>query len=132
MKKIMLASTLLVLSVLSSSAMAEWVRIYGDDKMNAYADSASIRKKGNVTKVFSLFDFRDENTLKEGAAYQSIVRETDFNCKQNQQRMVSFVIYSGKMAKGKVVESGDETQDWKTVSREQVARDMKKYVCSND
>jgi hypothetical protein len=132
MKKLTLASTLFVLSVMSGNALAEWVRIYGDDKMNAYADSASIRQKGNISKVVSLFDFREGKTLEEGEAYQSVVRETEFNCKQNQQRMVSFSIYSGKMAKGKVVESGDEAQDWKTVSREQVARDMKKYVCSKD
>jgi hypothetical protein len=132
MKRLKLLAVFLMLSGMSSAALAEWVRIYGNDQLNAYADAASIRKKGNITKVIALFDFRDERVLKDGMPYQSIVRETEFNCKQNQQRMVSFAIYSAKMAKGKIVESGDEAQDWKTVSREQVARDMKKYVCSRD
>ena len=131
-KRLKLLAVFLLLSGMSSSALAEWVRIYGNDQLNAYADAASIRKKGNISKVVSLFDFREERVLKDGTPYQSIVRETEFNCKQNQQRMVSFAIYSAKMAKGKIVESGEEPQDWKTVSREQLARDMKKYVCSRD
>jgi hypothetical protein len=129
MKKIILASALLFLSLSSSNVWAEWVRIYGNDKMDAYADSGTIRKKGNITRVYTLFDFRNENVLKEGGAYQSIVRETEFNCKQNQQRMLSFTIFSGKMGKGRIVETGEETQDWKTVSREQVAKDMKQFAC---
>ena len=96
MKRINLLVVFLLLSGMSGGASAEWVRIYGNDKLNAYADATSIRKKGNITKVLSLFDFREERVLKDGAPYQSIIRETEFNCKQNQQRMVSFAIYSAK------------------------------------
>lgn len=132
MKSLKLLLVFLLLSGMSSVALAEWVRIYGNDQLNAYADASSIRKRGNITKVVSLFDFREVRVLKDGTPYHSIIREAEFNCKQNQQRMVSFAIYSAKMAKGKIVESGEETQDWKTVSREQIARDMKKYVCSKE
>lgn len=133
MKRFLLASSLLSLFVLSGSAWADWVKVYGNDKMTAYADNATLRKKGNTTRIYSLFDFKNENALpKEAGVYQSIVRETEFNCKQNQQRMLSFTIFAGKMGKGKVVETGEDAQDWKTVSREQVAKEMKKFACNTD
>jgi hypothetical protein len=132
MKKIIFAAVVLWVTAASNSAMAEWVRVNGNDKLNAYADPSSVRKKGNITKITSLFDFRAENSLSDGSVYLSIIRETEFNCKQNQQRMVAYSIHAAKMGKGKVLESGSEPQDWKRSSREAIALSMKNFACSRN
>ena len=131
MKKTMMAGLMVLLAVLSSSAAAEWVRVHNNEKLVAFADSSSIRKKGNILKVLSLFDFKTENLLSDGEPYNSIIRETEFNCKENLQRMISFSIHSGRMGKGKVLEIGNDPQDWKPVSRENIAVDMKDYTCGH-
>lgn len=120
-----------LLGIMSTNAAADWVRVYSNDKLVAFADSSSIRKKGNILKVLSLFDFKAENVLTDGESYNSIIRETEFNCKDNQQRMISFSIHSGKMGKGKMLESGSDPQDWKPVSKEAVAVEMRDYACGN-
>lgn len=129
MKKTILAGLMVFLVVVSTSATADWVRVHGNEKLIAFADSSSIRKKGNILKVLSLFDFKAENTLSDGSTYMSIIRETEFNCKENLQRMVSFSIHSGKMGKGEVMESGSDPQDWKPVSKEGIAVDMMEFTC---
>jgi hypothetical protein len=132
MKKLLFAILVLLGTAASSSAMADWVRVHGNDKLNAYADTSSVRKKGNITKISSLFDFKVENSLSDGSVYLSIIRETEFNCKHNQQRMVAYSIHSARMGKGKVLESGEEPQEWKRVSRDAIALGMKNFACSRD
>lgn len=132
MKKTMLACVLVILAVASTGARAEWVRIQSNDKLTAYADSSAIRKKLYIVKVLSLFDFKSEGTLADGSPYLSIIRETEFNCRENLQRMVSFSIQSGKMGKGKVLESGSDPQDWKPVSKESIAAAMREFACGNN
>ena len=131
MKNLYLSAVMVFSSVVSSDACAEWVRIYGNEKMTAYADPSSIRSKGNIVRISSLFDFKTEAVLNDGNIYLSTVRETEFNCRENLQRMVGYSIYSGKMGKGKMLDSGSDAQEWKPVSKIKVAIDIKEYACDS-
>ena len=48
MKKLLLT---LMLAVVSTSAMAEWVEVGTTDSHLVYADPASIRKVGDIVKI---------------------------------------------------------------------------------
>ena len=117
---------------ISGSVMADWDKVYSNDKLIVFADPSSIRRKGNIVKVSTLFDFKAENTYSDGSLYMSIMRETEFNCKDNLQRMVSYSIHSGKMGKGRLVDSGTSPQDWKQVSKANIALDMKTFACDSE
>lgn len=132
MKKIILASLVLLMAVLSNSAMAEWVRVHSNDKVTVYADPATVRKRLYVVKIWTLFDFKTENVLSDGNQYMSIMREAEFNCRENQQRMISYSIHAGRMGKGKALDSGNEPQEWKPVSKTSIALDMKRYACDRN
>ena len=132
MKKIILAMLALLTTLVSTSAMAEWVRVHGNDKVTVYAAPSTMRKKLHVVRIMTLFDFRAENVLADGNQYLSIMREAEFNCRENQQRMISYSIHSGRMGKGKVLDSDSEPQDWKPVSRASIALDMKKFACEKN
>ena len=117
---------------ISGSVMADWDKVYSNDKLIVFADPSSIRRKGNIVKLLTLFDFKAENTYSDGSLYMSIMRETEFNCKDNLQRMVSYSIHSGKMGKGRLVDSGASPQDWKPVSKANIALDMKTFACDSE
>lgn len=127
-----MAGFAILLAVASTGARAEWVRVHSNDKLIAYADTSTVRKKLNIAKIWSLFDFKTEGVLSDGSLYLSIMRETEFNCRENLQRMMSFTIHSGKMGKGKVLESGSDPQDWKPVSKESIAVNMKEFACGRN
>ena len=132
MKKIIFVILVILTTLVSTSAMAEWIRVHGNDKVTVYADPSTIRKKLYVVRIMTLFDFRAENVLADGNQYMSIMREAEFNCREKQQRMISYSIYSGKMGKGKVLDSGSEPQEWKPVSRASIALDMKNFACEKN
>ncbi len=129
MKKIFFGSLLLSLSFAANCALAEWVWVASNDKVTAYADPSSIRKRLNVVKIWTLFDYKVGGALSDGTPYWSVMRETEFNCKENFQRMTGYAIHAGKMGKGGLVESGSEAQEWKPVSRVAMAAQMKRYAC---
>lgn len=52
------AIVMLLLVVVSGSAGAAWVKIDGTDDETTYADPATIRKAGNMVKMWSRFDFK--------------------------------------------------------------------------
>lgn len=116
----------------SMSVLGEWFRVSGNDKVTAYADTTSVRQKGNIVRVTSLFDFKVENLVEDGTPYLSVVRETEFNCKDRVQHMVGYTIYSGNMAKGRVLDKGSDPQDWKPVSPSGIANSMRNFACSRD
>jgi len=130
--KILFLASLMFLTVTSGNAMAEWVRVSSNDKVTTYADPGAARKRLNIVKIWTLFDFKAENTLSDGSQYYSIMRETEFNCRENLQRMLSYSIYSGRMGKGKILESGAEPQELKPVSKANIAQEMKNFACSKD
>jgi hypothetical protein len=129
MKKILLAAVVLLMTVASGSALAEWVWVASSDKVTAYADPSSMRKKLNIVKLWTLFDYKTEGALTDGSPFLSVMRETEFNCKDNFQRMTGYSIHSGRLGKGKTLESGNEPQEWKPVSRSAMALQMKKFAC---
>jgi len=131
MSKLFFGSFLL-LSVVCSDAFGDWVRLNGNDKMTSYADSSSLRVKGNIVRISSLFDFKIENTLSDGSVYLSTVRESEFNCRENLQRMVGYSIFSGRMGRGTLLDSATDPQDWKPVSKSSVAIGMKEYACRSN
>jgi hypothetical protein len=132
MKRIILAALMMLTAGVSASALAEWVRVSGNDRVTAYADPGTLRKRGNIVKITSLFDFKEENTFADGSPYISVLRESEFNCKDNVQHMISYAIYSGNMARGHVVDKGGEPQDWKTVSPSNMALAMRDYACKRE
>lgn len=116
----------------SNSVLADWNRVSGNDKVTAYADNSTIRKKGNLVKIWSLFDFKNENTMSDGGSYLSVMRETEFNCKDHVQHMLSYSIHSGNMGKGRVLDKGGDPQDWKPVSQSAIATAMMGFACSKE
>lgn len=132
MKDSILFAALMLMSVVSSSAMAEWVKVQGNENVTAYADPSTVRNRLGIAKVTSLFDFRQKNVRSDESEFFSTIRETEFNCKGNLQRMAGFSIYTGSMGRGKLLASGSEPQDWKPVSKFSIAIAMKNFACNRD
>ena len=91
-----------LLAVFSMSVMAEWTRVSGDNDSTAYADLATIRKAGNKVKMWDLADFKVVQTT-DGKRYLSMESQSEYDCKEETSRTLTFVWYSKNMAAGKAV-----------------------------
>jgi surface-adhesin protein E len=119
--------TLLVLS--SGPAGAEWVAIGStDDGMTAYADPDTIRRKGEMVKMWSLFDFQIMQYV-EGIPSLSKKGHSEYDCAEERLRLLALEEYSGNLGKGKVVYSDAIEQPWKPVVPRSVDQALWKLAC---
>lgn len=122
---------LVTLFLLSSGPVyAEWVLTSGDDDagLKVYVDPDSIRRKGNLAKMWQLYDYKTVQTV-AGDSLLSIKRYNEFDCTEERTRMLAYTWFSGNMATGKVVYSTPDEQQWEPVIPRTINRTLWKVAC---
>ena len=119
--------TLLVLS--SGPAYAEWVVVGStDDGMMAYADPDTIRRKGEMVIMWSLFDFQIMQYV-EGIPSLSKKGQSEYDCAEERLRLLALVEYAGNLEKGKVVYTDSIAQPWQPIVPRSVDHALWKVAC---
>ncbi|TDI77997.1 MAG: hypothetical protein E2O81_03680 [Betaproteobacteria bacterium] len=127
MKKLLLA---LLLAIVSSSAVAEWVYIVENKTTGAsyYINSDIIRKSSNKVKVWELVDLNKAvNSIDK--KYISAKLHTEYDCKEEQTRILYSVLYTGNMGKGEIIRSYYTSEKWSPIVPDSVGTPLLKYAC---
>ena len=101
MNKLLIAA---LLTVFSTSVMAEWTRVGGNDNVTIYADLATIRKSGDRVKMWALHDFKVVQIFKgNGARFLSMTTQEEYDCKEDTSKLLTANAYLKNMVAGEVV-----------------------------
>jgi hypothetical protein len=121
--------TLLVLS--SGPVYAGWELTSGDDEtgLTVYVDPDTIRRKGNLVKMWQLYDYKTIQTV-AGDSLLSIKRYNEYDCTEERTRMLAYTWFSGNMGSGKVVYSTPDEQQWEPVIPRSINRTLWNVACS--
>lgn len=111
---------MLLLAVVSSNAMAEWVKVGGTDDMTCYVDPATIHKAGDTVEMWYLFDSKMGISTKTHG---------EFDCKGKRLRDVYLASYSGNMSAGTEVVVINRPDQWDTVKPRTLIETLWKYAC---
>jgi len=117
MKKLLLT---LILTVVSSSAMAEWTKwalvVDWNDSPDIalYVGPATSHKSSSMVKMWHLWDFKFVHEA-EGKKYLSETIHYEYDCKRELSRRHAHLAFSGNMGYGKVVYSKRDLQIWGSV-----------------
>lgn len=123
--------SLIALMLLSSGpASAEWVAVGGNDQigMTTYADSGTIRRKGDLVKMWQLNDFKTVQTV-EGNSFLSTKKQREFNCAEERTRILAAIQFSGNMGTGEVVWRNANEQKWEPVVPESIGQTLWEFTC---
>ena len=101
----------LMLLMTATAARAEWTIAGGNDNYIAYADRATIRRNGNLVKMWNLLDYKTVQTV-AGWSYLTQSAQQEYDCKEEKKRILAFTWFDGKMGSGKVVVSDSDTNRW--------------------
>ena len=107
---------LLLLTVASGRAAADWLAVGGNEEASIYVDKVSIVKSGNLVKMWDLFDFHSQQRDATGLPYLSDMSLLEYDCKQGKHRTLNFSYHSGNMGKGYIVYSDADTDPWQPVA----------------
>ena len=127
MKRLLLI-TLLALS--SGPVYAEWISVGGNDPigMTTYVDPDTIRRKGNLVKMWQLNDFKTVQTVEENS-FLSAKKQREFNCAEERTRILAATQFSGNMGTGRVVWVNSDEQKWEPIVPESIAQTLWEFAC---
>jgi hypothetical protein len=127
----MIRLLLIILFFLSSSpAYAEWVKIGGSDAHTIYADSDTIRRNGNLVKMWTLLDFKTIHTA-GGTSYLSQKQQLEYDCAEEQLRSLAYYWYSGQIGTGKIVDSYAKPLNWEPSMPDSAGQVQLAFACKN-
>ena len=102
----------------AGAASAGWTRADESDEFIQYVDRATIRRNGNLVKMWGLNDFKTvQKSATTGESFLSSKTQLEYDCKEEKSRLLAFTWFSGQMGNGKVVYSDSDTGDkWSPIS----------------
>ena len=120
---------LLLLTVAGSSAAAGWVEVGGNEVVTTYADSGTIRKSGNLVKMWHLLDYEKARGIEGVRPYLSIRMLDEYDCAEERTRTLSIVLHGGNMGAGEVLGSVTEPGDWRPVLTDTLVETLRAFAC---
>ncbi|KXS31506.1 MAG: Uncharacterized protein AWT59_2373 [Candidatus Gallionella acididurans] len=129
------ATLMLLLAILSDSALAEWVRVGSieNGSQTIYANPSTIRKHSNTVKMWSLHDFNTPHSPPdESSTFLSYKQLDAYDCKNEQFRKLSFAFYSGNMGGESAVYTDSIPDKWQPFSPESVTEKLWQVACDKN
>jgi hypothetical protein len=119
----------MLLGIVSSTAAAEWVEVDRTDTTTVYGDPTSVRRAGDMVKMWEITDFATAKKWIDGKLYMSTRERSEYDCKEERWRTLHISLFSGHMSYGEVVFSVSSPGDWKPVAPDTIAETYWKLVC---
>jgi hypothetical protein len=124
----LILTMLLVLSC--GPVYAEWVEVSANKNAGviAYADPGTIRRTGDLVKMWSLFDLH-KTQVAGGNSYLSIKALQKYDCAEDRSRALAYMKFSGNMGQGKLVYRNSDEGRWAPVAHVSVGQELWKVAC---
>jgi hypothetical protein len=119
----------LLLALTSTGALAEWV--LGGETENAtwYYDPDTIRVTGSKVKMWTLADYKTALTAGR-AKFLSTKTRSEFDCADEQVRILYTALYAGQKGAGDTVSSSNVSMEWEPVAPGTTGESLLQIACS--
>jgi|GEM_PF-2890109 len=129
-KALSLLTFMFMLSVASTSAMAEWIKLGGSEMSSIYANSSITPAKGNKVITWQIMDFSSAQVA-SGQKFLSIKSRNEFDCKKKQGAVLQSTLYSGNMGKGYAFNTDTTPSKSSSITPETAEELSWNYACGN-
>jgi hypothetical protein len=120
---------MMVLAVASGVAVADWTKVVTTESdVDIYVDRASISKSGDIAKMWVMEDRKTADTF-SGKTFLSAKLQYEYDCKDNQRRVLQSSLYSGQKAGGSNVQTGTKSGPWRPIAKGRVSEALWKVAC---
>jgi hypothetical protein len=120
-------TTLLLLNTVPANA--EWVRLTEADGMTVLFDPETIRRNGNLVKIWLLYDYKTPIITGRDTVF-STKMQSEYDCIGERVRTNAIFEIAGNMGKGKVVSSSLAEGRWIPIAPETLGKREWKAACS--
>ncbi len=121
------AILIMILAVMSSNAMAEWVKVSEDKLVTAYADPTTIRKLGDKVKMWVMWDHLTAKVV-NSKPHMSTRVQKEFNCKEETTRQIYASAFTDNMGRGDLI-NNEGGREWEPVAPRTHDEALWKFAC---
>ena len=117
----------------SGPAYAEWVSVAKSNQAGStvYVAPGTIRRKGDLVKMWHLFDNKTAETYRDNSVL-SIKGQNQYDCADERTRVLAYTFFSGNMGSGTVVYSNPDEGKWQPVAPDSTAKELWKIGCDKN
>jgi hypothetical protein len=115
----------------AATAAAKWAVVARSPDRGgavAYADPVTLRRSGNLARLWELWDFKTTQVV-EGKRLLSTRWQNEYDCKAARMRNLSITGFSGHMGNGTVVGYGNALTPWEPVAAGTIKADLRNFAC---
>lgn len=117
------------LLVSSEPAYAEWMSLgESDSGTTVYADSATLRREGDLVKMSVLFDFKTRQ-IKADVSYLSAKAQMEYDCAEQRFEGLTVLYFSDNMGNGKLLDRSSGKNRWLRISPGSLDHALWKLAC---
>lgn len=114
-------SSLVLLVVLSffaiPHALAEWIKMGGNDSVDAYMDLKLLERKGDYVLSWRLYDYRKPQKAPPDKFFRSAATLVATKCADRTEAMLSYIQYADPMGTGAVIASREIPAEQRQISK---------------
>ena len=122
---------MILLAGVSGSAAADvWFEIGVNEKFTAYADPATIKKEGNITRMWNMFDYKAPQVTETGKKYLSVKLHYEYDCKDKRARGLAATSFAEHQAKGEKIADSNMSLPVRAVAPGSEDEMLLNYACS--
>lgn len=122
--------SILFLTALASSAIAGWEKVpTGAEGLTVYADPGSISKTDDNVVMNNLYDFKTAQNEEGLEPYLSETYQIEYNCANEQRRVLGFSNFSRNMGRGDEVFSYHDIGSWTPFELGSLSEALWKFAC---
>lgn len=121
-----------LLAVVCGSAAAEWISVAIHDEPGSfvvYADPATIRRSGNLVKIWEIRNYTAPDVMDTGERYLSAKSQVEYDCAEGRQRSLFQAHFTGAMGNGNVVWMRSNPGEWFPLPPGSMGEIASKFAC---
>jgi len=122
---------LLLVAVSNGATAEEWIAVVNTDDgdITVYANRSTIRREGNIVSIWTLGDFKKAKQGGDNKQFLSLKEQYEYDCREEKMRRLYAIMYTGKMGKGNVLDSGSIYEAWQPVPTGSLNEHLWKFAC---
>jgi hypothetical protein len=123
---------MLSLGLTCGLASAEWVAVGESDSLISYVDYSTIRKSGNMVKMWSIYDYKHALEGFAGKKFLSTKSRDEYDCIEEKARRISLSVFSGNIGQGEAIYTDSFVNGWVDVAPDSIGKTLWDIACGKE
>ncbi len=125
-------SFLVLASLNSSIAIADWIPITKTAAYIEYSDSTTKRRFGENVRIWEMKNYNLPQPTSSGRVYRSNKIESEYDCINQRTRFITLIFYSLEYGYGEVVSMYESEFPWSSVAPGSTSSKLIQFACGKN